>query len=316
MPRVSAQVSVLATARKEWLRVAVTALLTLLLQRIWQRVQTRRKALEDALNWNARVDLENVQACLLTAVNLEKCGRIEKRTIMTKKLSEIFSNDYVRNMVLEAAEKTTAENPLVCSHLRMEDRWAVLSAAQNHVSSIFGPYHLFANQVSSYESSWYVLTLIGVRTGGGRFFITPHHRLKTNDVGVLRIRIVLVNEQEIRRICSGDIAETQELFSERHRHRWEIMKRFAEMFEKQLSRVTRNPVGTLDVRNQSWGNDLCGTFKRKHDPKVYEKLEVEQGDEETNEEKLETNNFLRIHIPVPLLKETKHVGPQDVVLYE
>jgi hypothetical protein len=303
--------------RREWLRVAVTALLTLLLQRIWQRVLARRKELLDALNWNARVDLENVQACLLTTVNLEKCGRIEKRTVMTKKLSEIFSNDYVRNMVLEAAEKTTAENPFVCSHLRMEDRWAVLSAAQNHVSSIFGPYHLFSNQVSSYESSWYVLTLIGVRSGAGRFFITPNHRLKSNDVGVLRIRIVLVNEQEIRRICSGDISETQDLFSERHRQRWGIMKHMAEMFEKQLSRVTARPVGLLDVRNQSWGNDLCGTFKRKHDPKVYEKLmEQAQDAEDASEESLETNNFLRIHVPVPLLKETKLLGPQDVVLYE
>lgn len=308
----------LATFRKEWIRVAVTAFLTLLLQRIWQRVLTRRKELVDALNWNARVDLENVQACLLTSVNLEKCGRIEKRTIMTKKLSEIFSNDYVRNMVLEAAEKTTAENPLVCSHLRMEDRWAVLSAAQNHVSSIFGPYHLFSNQVSSYESSWYVLTLIGVRTGGGRFFITPNHRLKSNDVGVLRIRILLVNEQEIRRICSGDISETQELFSERHRHRWDIMKRFAEMFEKQLSRVTDRPMGILDVRNQSWGNDLCGTFKRKHNLKANDKVPEQSPaqSEENSDDDLDMNNFLRIHIPVPLLKETKHVGPQDVVLYE
>eukprot|EP00971_Amphidinium_carterae_P192240 3814537-Amphidinium_carterae.1 len=43
-------------------------------------------------------------------------------------------------------------------------RWQVLVCAQNHLSSLFGPYHLFSNQVSSYESCWYVFTLIGPAT--------------------------------------------------------------------------------------------------------------------------------------------------------
>merc|ERR1719456_2226815 len=114
---------------------------------------------------------------------------------MVKRLKEIFSNEHVQSLVLQAAREATDDNPFVCSHLKMEDRWHVLVKAQDHVSSIFGPYHLFSSQVASYESSWYVFTLVGSRSSAsGRFFITPNRRVtKKEDVGVLRIRIVLIN---------------------------------------------------------------------------------------------------------------------------
>merc|ERR1719382_278391 len=133
------------SAKREWLRIAVTAFLTLLLQRLWSRLLEKRKQMRDRVRWYAHDDLETVQACLLTSVNLGNCGRIEKRTVMTKKISEIFTNEYVREMVLDAASKTTEENPFVCSYLRVEDRWNVLVKVQNRLSGIFGPYHLFSN---------------------------------------------------------------------------------------------------------------------------------------------------------------------------
>jgi len=301
----------------EWLRVAFTAFLTFLLQRLWSRLKKRTKGIADQEQWDTKVDLDNLQACLLTSVNLEKCGRIEKRTIMTKKISDVFSNEYVRNLVLEAAAKTTHENPFVCSYLRREDRWNVLVTAQNHISSVFGPYHLFSNQVSFYESCWYVFALVGVRSrGAGRFFITPQHPVsgakEKPDVGVLRIRLVMIEEQELRKICSGEISESQDMFSERHRFRWHLMQSFADLFEKQLTRVTGD-VNSFDVRTQSWGNNLCGTFKKQQaEGKPVEELQPE-------EEELPSglDCFLRIHVPVPLLKDSKNgPGPQDVVLYE
>lgn len=322
---------------KEFLRVALTAILTLILQHLWQRLLKRRLLLNDRLRWDSRVDLDNVQACLLTTVNLSKCGRIEKRTVMSKKLTDIFPNEHVRNLVLEAAEKTTAENPFVCSHLKMEDRWNVLVAAGNHLSSIFGPYHLFSNQVATYESHWYVFAIVGSRSGGsGRFFITPQHPLKQkHDVGVMRIRLVLVNEQELRSICSGDIAETQDMFSERHIGRWAVMKRFAHIFEKQLAQVTRKNTMTddsFDVRTQSWGNHLCGTVappRRSASSEApdsgavgsrfcvpLKRTKPDETVQAKEEDDPDCNNFLRIHVPIPLLKEAKLKGPQDVVLYE
>lgn len=304
----------MAVTKGEWLRIAVTAWLTWLLQRLWNRLLQRNKQITDQQHWETRVDLDNIQGCLLTAVNLGKCGRIEKRTVMTKKLSDIFSNEYVRNLVLEAASKTTRENPFVASFLKREDRWNVLVAAQNHLSCVFGPYHLFSNQVSSYESCWYVFTLVGVRTkAAGRFFITPDHPVQgSNDMGTLRIRLVMIDEQELRKICSGDIAEPQDMFSERHRERWNIMQCFADMFEKQLTRVTLAERGSFDIRTQSWGNNLCGTSKHTKG-----KPDEDHAEEEDEELPSIMNSFLRIHIPIPLLKETKGpLGPQDVVLYE
>lgn len=311
----------MGVTRAEWLRIAFTASLTWLLQRIWNRALQRRKQITDQENWNARVDLDNIQACLLTSVNLRKCGRIEKRTVMTKKISDIFSNEYIRNLVLEAASKTTSENPFVTSFLNREDRWNVLVAAQNHLSSVFGPYHLFSNQVSNYDSCWYVFTLVGVRTKSpGRFFVTPQHPVTKvqDDVGTLRIRLVMLDEQEVRRIASGDI-DAGDMFSERHRERWSIMQNFADIFEKQLQRVTESKgnVGSFDIRTQSWGNNLCGTCKKT---KV-EHMSTDEQDRLLSEQQLEVlpstkDCFLRIHIPVPLLKESKQFGPQDVVLYE
>jgi hypothetical protein len=305
----------------EWLRIAITAFLTWVLQRLWNRALQRRKQITDQQHWAARVDLETIQACLLTSVNINKCGRVEKRTVMTKKISDIFSNEYIRNVVLEAASKTTHENPFVVSFLPREDRWNVLVAAQNHLSSVFGPYHLFSNQVNNYDSCWYVFTLVGVRTKSpGRFFVTPQHPVTKgkvqDDVGTLRIRLVMIDEQEVRRICSGDI-NAGDMFSERHGERWNIMERFADIFEQQLTRVTRTSPGSFDIRTQSWGNNLCGTFKHT---KV-EHMSVDEQERILSEEKAEvlpstTDCFLRIHVPVPLLKETKHLGPQDVVLYE
>lgn len=292
---------------REWLRVGITALLSLILQRLWQRLLQRRQQIADCRNWVDSVDLENVQACLLTTVNLMTCGRIEKRTVMASRLSKIFTNSYIRDMVLQAAAKTTEEDPFVCRHLPMEDRWNVLVASLNHLSSLFGPYHLFSNQISCYESSWYVFTLVGSRTrGAGRFFITPQHPLN-KDVGAMRVRLVLISEREIRQICSGEIStEDGETFSERHSARWNLMRRFAELFEKQLSRVTKTPQGAFDVRSVSWGNNLCGTVKASPKTALVH--------DELNDPYI--NNFLRIHVPVPLLRETQGMGMDDVVLYE
>jgi len=313
----------------EWSRVVLTAFATWLFQRFWMRLVRRKKQITDIKNWNARVDLENIQACLLSTVNLASSGRIEKQTIMTKKLSDIFSNEHVRNLVLEAASKTTRDNPFIVSFLKKEDRWNVLVAAMNHISSIFGPYHLFSNVESSYESCWYVFTLVGVRTRTtSQLFVNNADGAAAEDGdSVLRLRLHIIEEQELRRICVGEIVDPgpDEMFSDRHRARWLIMQRFAEMFEKQLRRVTElsdthTSVGSFDVRTQSWGSNLCGTAKRTRSESTTSIEEpppaVEEEDDEADHIPSELNCLLRIHVPVPLLVETSGTGPENVVLYE
>lgn len=299
----------------EWLRISFTAFVTWLLQRAWNRWLLKSKQITDQQNWHARVDLDSIQAVLLSTVNLETCGRIEKQTIMTKKLSDVFSNEYVQNLVLDAASKTTHENPFIVSFLKKEDRWNVLVAAMNHISSVFGPYHLFSNVVSSYESCWYCLTLIGERSRStSRLFVHPRDGSKgQEDAGVLRLRLIIIEEQELRKICVGDItARDEELFSDRHRVRFSVVQQFAEMFEKQIFRVSQlsnNITGSFDIRTQSWGSHLCGTAKLT-------KEEEELHGDEDDELPSQLNCFLRMHVPVPLLSETNSFGPQDVVLYE
>jgi hypothetical protein len=167
---------------------------------------------------------------------------------------------------------------------------------------------MFSNQVSNYESCWYVFTLVGIRThGAGRFFVTPQRPLEAeNDVGTKRIRIMLVHEQEIRKICTGEIAPDESLlFSERHRARWSMLKCMADMFEKQLSRVA------LDVDMPHLNSDQLECLSPKTRRKVANHFETRNGCADRD-----CNNFLRIHVPIPLVKETHMMGPQEVVLFE
>lgn len=290
----------------ESLRVTGIAFAVFLINLLFNRLKRKVHQLQDRKNWADQRDLTTVQACLLSSSNLRTCGRVEKRTIFVKRLKDIFPNEHVRDLVIEAAGKTTNENPFVCSHMRMQDRWHVLVQAQNHLSCVAGPYHLFANTGSNFQSAWYIFTLIGTRTkGSGRFFITPRHRVGADqDQGVMRIRCVLVGEQELRNICSGEI-QTQEFFSERHKARWQIMKQLAERFEKQLMLVTKTT--EMDILTHPWGKNMCGTLKV---------TTTEDEEPEPVEQTAEYNNFLRLHIPIPLLKEAKTQAPQDVVLYE
>lgn len=292
---------------REWFHVVVPAFIAFLLSRIWEQLKKKRLQLKDRARWRAHVDEGNIQACLLTSANLNSCGRIEKRTIFVKELSTVYTNEHARRLVLDATKKTSDENPFVCSYVPMEDRWNVLVMAQGQVSSTFGPYHLFSNQVSSFESCWYVLTLIGTRTtGSGRFFVTPRHPLSPeDDFGMKRIRLILINEQELRSICSGEIEQNHEFFNERHQARWEIMKKCASIFEKQVAH-DRSKKDLVQLRNES-----CVNLRGGRD-----ELRLQEPEDSVDENETAANCFLRIHIPVPLLTNTHKIGPRDVVLYE
>merc|ERR1712216_825300 len=122
---------------------------------------------------------------------------------------------------------------------------------------------------------------------------------KEQDVGALRIRVIVVDEQEIRKIASRVITPCQDYFSDRHGARWHLMKAFADVFRKQLGKVTRAEEH-VNVLTQSWGDNLCGTFKR-------EVTATEQDDSYPRF----LNNFLRIHVPVPLVREGMRALPVE-----
>lgn len=259
--------------------------------------------------WSSHSDLGQVQACLLSSEHLSELGRVEKRTLLVKDLNALFgNNEYVVQKLLAAASKTSNEEPILTKFLENSDKWHVLVSAMNQVSSLFAAYHVFFNEArrceSYYRSAWYCFTLTCTRSSGnGRFFITPYKPVVSEDVGALRIRIILVNEQELRDIATGVIAPPAwGFFNQRHKARWDIMKRFSELFERQLQSVT----GASN--NADWGPNLCGRLVRrrgsnalsKKNPSAQYQEAAQQGLKQEYEP--EDNCFLRIHIPFPASK--------------
>lgn len=162
------------------------------------------------------IDFTLSQAVLLTTEHLKSLGRVEKRTLFVKPIAEVFRNEFLLANVLRTAETAVVKNePFLATQLSQEDKWHVLTTCSNHISSCFAPYHVFFNEArrveSYYQSAWYVFTLTCAQTeASGRWFITPLKPVGKDDVGMLRIRIVMMNEQELREIASG--AETGVLY--------------------------------------------------------------------------------------------------------
>mmetsp|Transcript_90445 Transcript_90445/g.269903 ORF Transcript_90445/g.269903 Transcript_90445/m.269903 type:complete len:338 (-) Transcript_90445:252-1265(-) len=274
--------------------------------------------------WRRHVDLGVVQACVLSTEHLRSLGRVEKRTLFVKPIAEVFRNEYILARVLEIAEKMAAsDDPLLVTQLSMEERWHVLNTCMNHLSSCFAPYHVFFNEArrvdSYYRSAWYCFTLTCAQTSAaGRWFITPLKPVGKDDVGMLRIRIVLMNEQELRDIVAGSIEPPSfGFFTARHESRWNLCVRFADLFARQLQKVS----GTDDSARAEWGSNLCGSLTKR---KVASGLRLSSMDSSPmNDYDPRDNALLRLHIPFPSSMsssrdpafQTERVA-KDVVLYE
>lgn len=282
--------------------LAGAALITLVrLLRDWldwrRRVTSRRQ-------WLQKADFSVIQACVLSTEHLSSLGRVEKRTLFVKPISEVFRNDYMLARVLEAAEKAAkSDDPVLLTQLSAEDKWHVLNACTNHLSSCFAPYHVFFNEArraeSYYKSAWYCFTLTCAQTSAaGRWFITPHRPVAVDDVGMLRIRVVLMNEQELREIASGAIEPPEfGFFNGRHESRWRGCMRMAELFGRQVRAVTGRT--SLDA---DWGANLCGSISRKRGAshqRLYNTDTLQPTSPKTAQLEPEDNALLRLHIPFP-----------------
>lgn len=164
-------------------------------------------------------------------------------------IDEFFNhNEVLVEMIKRAALKTTDDQPFVTTFLSHEDRWHVMNLCMNRISSIFGPFHVFFNEArrckSHFRSAWYLFTISSAQNKHrGRFFVTPYKPVLSRvDVGVRRLRIELVNEQEMREICAGTIKEPEwGFFNNRHRQRWNILQKMSELFENQLVILNDTP---------------------------------------------------------------------------
>jgi hypothetical protein len=306
--------SMLLTRRGIFWNLPIFLLCVIGLKRLVEKLRRYLRLRTEKQMWSSHSDLGQIQACLLSAEHLPELGRVEKRTLLVKDLNTFFGgNEFVVQKLLAAAAKTTNTEPILTKFLENSDKWHVLVSAMNQISSLFAAYHVFFNEArrceSYYRSAWYCFTLTCSRSPAhGRFFITPYKPVVSEDVGALRIRIIMVNEQELRDISSGAISPPAwGFFNERHKFRWDIMKRFSELFERQLKSVTGA------AHNPDWGANLCGRLVRrrasngvKKNPSAQYQEAAQQGLKQEYEP--EDNCFLRIHIPFPASKEQPGSG--------
>merc|ERR1719401_1646315 len=194
----------------------------------------------------------------------------------------------------------SGEDPMLVTHMTTEDKWHVLNTCTNMISACFAPYHVFFNQArhveSYYQSAWYCFTLTCAQTSAsGRWFITPKRPVEKGDVGMLRIRIVMMNEQELRDIASGATEPPSfGFFNGRHESRWQLCSRFAELFHRQVSAVT----GSEDV-HADWGPNLCGRLSNMKRGIGSKPELAASAPKQPQECSPEDNALLRIHIPFP-----------------
>lgn len=251
------------------------------------------------MSWRRHIDFSEVQACLLSTEHLHALGRIEKRTLFVKDIKSLFPNDYILSHILEAAERVAASSDsMLLPELSTEDKWHVLNVCTNHLSACFAPYHVFFNEArrveSVYKSAWYVFTITCHQTKAhGRWFITPYKPVGVDDVGSLRIRIVLMNEQELREIAAGETEAPATFFNGRHESRWRVCERFADLFQRQLSRVA----GSSDS-NADWGRNLCGRMSKK-ESSVQSLHRFNEEKQSRPEYGAQDNCILRLHVPFP-----------------
>uniref|UniRef100_A0A0G4HDQ3 Uncharacterized protein n=1 Tax=Chromera velia CCMP2878 TaxID=1169474 RepID=A0A0G4HDQ3_9ALVE len=192
--------------------------------------------------WKAKKAPYIVQAALYTTENLQSLGRVEKRTLFERDISEVFPNVIVRSQIEAAARMTTREKPFLMPHFPVGDRWHVLTGVLNQLSALFAPHHLFFDQRGRdkrihYKSSWYVFTMTYHRfQGAGRYFITPFHRLPPGaDVAASKIRIMLVCEQSLRDISLGTLHPPRKFFTARHEHRFRLVEQLRLLYMRQFS---------------------------------------------------------------------------------
>lgn len=315
------------------------AVLASLLKRayaVWCRV----RKMEAEFQWRHHHDFSVLQACILSTEHLESLGRVEKRTLFLKPIKEIFRNEQVRARLLAAAEKAAAsKDPIMTTKLSAEDKWYVLNTCTNYISSFFAPYHIFFNEArrvkSYYRSAWYCFTLTCAQTeSAGRWFITPLKPVgSASDCGALRIRIVLMNEQELRDIANKTIEAPAGMFNGRHESRWAVCQRFAELFTRQLTKVSggasEDPLpeawDLVGQRWEDWGSvgQLCKTLGRRVASRVgLAGMEEEQQVPLEPRSDPEENAILRIHIPFPSSanrdwqRGSTKEGTQDVEIME
>lgn len=104
--------------------VVVSTIASFTLGRWWGRYRARKQ-------WQAKEFLGRVIVSLNSFVG----GTLHIRTIFERSVEEVFLQPHAIDQVLNAAQRTTKQNPLL--PLKKEDRWYILNAVLNAVAERF-----------------------------------------------------------------------------------------------------------------------------------------------------------------------------------
>lgn len=231
----------------------VSALTTSILE--WLRgYLSKKRAKRD---WDEKDFQRLVQAALYTVDHAPP--RVEKRTLFEVPLEKMLHyNPAIVDRVTEAVTATTSEEPFVTEFLPVMDRWTVLNAALNLVSSCHAGAHFdHAATPDSVPGKWYVLAYISEKHIKDSFFIADAAKATTREVWAhgsddstsdmlakrsLKGRIFIVPEEDLQRVSELSILDTnpQAWQNERHYHRWLMVQKIAELYKRQ-NEETSNP---------------------------------------------------------------------------
>lgn len=140
----------LFTAIRDHWTEAVGALVMLLVGRLWGRRRARR-------DWAKKQFLHRLMISLNTLGDRDGQKVLQIRTILEKDIQDVFLNSVAVDKVLQAAERTTVEDPIL--PLSADDRWPLLNAVLNEVAEAFSAGTLAADMGVRVARKRYVICL-------------------------------------------------------------------------------------------------------------------------------------------------------------
>lgn len=215
-----------------------------LLQEFSRFVRSKRELrLCRGLLLSGDTDVSLVQACLLSTETLLNLGRVEKRTLFVQPLKRVVYNPYLVERLVEAARKTI--DGYVLRHLDEQEKYHILQACVNQVSSLFASNYVAHNALGTAQagnepsnSTWYCLTLLVENPEGNDGQHEPQPAATMCNMRFRpqpSLKVVLVNETDLRKIHDGKLSQPSwGLFNDRHKRRWILLKEIAQHYNRQL----------------------------------------------------------------------------------
>lgn len=259
-PKIPFAAALLQVLRRLWRNPASVLLALRLLEyliSLWARWRRSIHSRRQVSNPEDELELDLVQGCLLTAENLLNLGRVEKRTLFQVSARKLLAkNEHLLGMLTDAAQRCheRSHNCLVTRWLPANERYHILQASVNAMSSLFGPQYVHQNALGEsgaelFKSTWYCVTIMTPTRAENHLPSEQKVSQTTQSLETCTfsdmtrtprptIRICIVHESEIRAIADGKLQPPSwGFFNSRHQERYRMLCDFSRNFQQQLIRT-------------------------------------------------------------------------------